>query len=71
MEHYAQYLSQGLIYVAAFFWLLTLLGLYKPWLALWWSDHCPRKKVLKIYGSIALGLSLLIVAIRLIYPINA
>ena len=71
MEHYAQNLSQGLIYLAAFFWVLTLLGLYKPWLALWWSDYCPRKKVLKIYGGIALGLSLLFVALRLLYPIQA
>lgn len=65
MEHYAQNLSQGLVYLAAFFWLLTLLGLYKPYLALWWSDYCPRRKVLKTYGSIALGLSILYLLIRL------
>lgn len=69
MEHYAQNLSKGLIYVAAFFWFLTLLGLYKPYLALWWSDYCPRKKVLKVYGGIALGLSLLVVLLRFLYPL--
>lgn len=71
MEEYAQNLSKGLIYMAVFFWLLTLLGLYKPWLALWWSDYHPRSKVLKIYGGIALGLSLLIIALRLLYPLAA
>jgi hypothetical protein len=66
MENYAYNLSYGLIYLAGFFWLLTLIGLYKPWLALWWSDYCPRKKVLKIYGTIALSLSILFIAIRLV-----
>lgn len=69
MNEYLQNLSLGLLIVAAFFWLLTLFGLYKPWLALWWSDSCPRKKVLKIYGSLAAILSLLYIAIRLTaYP---
>ncbi|WPP48399.1 hypothetical protein [Catalinimonas niigatensis] len=47
-----------------FFWILTLFGLYRPWLALWWSDYCPRIKVLKVYGSIALVLSLLYGVLR-------
>ncbi|MFP4090189.1 MAG: hypothetical protein ACLFUB_19290 [Cyclobacteriaceae bacterium] len=38
---------------------LTLFGLYRPWLALWWSHYCPRIKVLKTYGVAALLLSLL------------
>jgi len=66
MEKYAYNLSYGLIYLAGFFWLLTLVGLYKPWLALWWSDYCPREKVLKIYGTIALSLSILFIAIRVL-----
>jgi hypothetical protein len=42
-----------------FFWGLTLFGLYRPWLALWWTDYCPRIKVLRVYGSISLLLSIL------------
>jgi len=40
-----------------FFWLtclftlLTLIGLYKPWIVFWWSDFSNRKKVLKVYGT--------------------
>ncbi len=29
---------------------LTLFGLYRPWLALWWADEAPRIKVLGTYG---------------------
>ena len=35
---------------------LTLFGLYRPWLALWWLPVTNRKRVLQRYGSIALGL---------------
>ena len=28
-------------------------GLYKPWLMLWWEDTQNRKKVIKVYGTIA------------------
>ncbi|WKN32871.1 hypothetical protein PZB74_05875 [Porifericola rhodea] len=35
-------------------WGLTLFGLYRPWLALWWSDYCPRIKVLETYGVLAI-----------------
>ncbi|MDF9800209.1 hypothetical protein OKW21_005472 [Catalinimonas alkaloidigena] len=45
--------------LTALFFLLTLFGLYRPWLALWWSDYCPRIKVLKVYGSITLALSVI------------
>lgn len=32
------------------FALLTLFGLYRPWLALWWLPVTNRKKVLQTYG---------------------
>jgi hypothetical protein len=40
-------------------WVLTLFGLCRPWVALWWSHYCPRIKVLRTYGSAAMLLSLL------------
>lgn len=36
--------------------LLLLLGLYKPWVVLWWEDYQNRKKVILLYGSIASAL---------------
>lgn len=34
--------------------LLLLIGLYKPWVVLWWEDSQNRKKVILLYGGIAL-----------------
>lgn len=39
------------------FWIfcaLTLFGLYRPWLALWWLSTANRKKVIQIYGTITI-----------------
>ena len=33
---------------------LLLLGFYRPWVVLWWEDIQNRKKVIRVYGSIAL-----------------
>jgi hypothetical protein len=30
------------------------IGLYKPWVMLWWEDTQNRKKVIRLYGAIAL-----------------
>jgi hypothetical protein len=35
---------------------LTLFGLYRPWLALWWLPVSNRKMVLQRYGVVTLGL---------------
>lgn len=33
--------------------LFLLLGLYKPWTMLWWEDTQNRKKVIQVYGTMA------------------
>jgi len=33
--------------------LFLVLGLIKPWMMLWWEDVQNRRKVIKIYGSVA------------------
>ncbi|MFM8913771.1 MAG: hypothetical protein ACKOE6_12780 [Flammeovirgaceae bacterium] len=38
-------------YAASFF---LVLGLFKPWIMLWWEDVQNRMKVIKVYGSIAM-----------------
>ena len=48
-------------YASLFFYLNTavfLLGLYKPWLSLWWLDRQNRKMVIKYYGLPAIVLFL-------------
>jgi len=31
-----------------------VIGLWKPWIMLWWEDTQNRRKVLKVYGTLAL-----------------
>jgi hypothetical protein len=33
--------------------LFLVIGLYKPWVMLWWEDVQNRKKVILIYGFLA------------------
>lgn len=47
--------------VRLFFLLLTttsllflVIGLFRPWTMLWWEDVQNRRKVIKLYGSVAL-----------------
>ena len=39
------------IYLASV--LFLVLGLIKPWMMLWWEDVQNRRKVIKIYGTLA------------------
>lgn len=34
--------------------LFMVMGLFKPWILLWWEDVQNRRKVIKVYGSVAL-----------------
>jgi len=38
---------------------LLVLGLFKPWVVLWWEDRQNRKKVILLYGITAVALWLL------------
>jgi len=59
--------------VRLFFLLLSLAallfmvaGLFKPWLLLWWEDVQNRRKVIKLYGSIALLSYLVFIGLRFV-----
>ncbi|MBX2944470.1 MAG: hypothetical protein KF725_01455 [Cyclobacteriaceae bacterium] len=59
--------------VRLFFLLLSLAallfmvaGLFKPWLLLWWEDVQNRRKVIKLYGSIALLSYLVYLGLRFV-----
>jgi hypothetical protein len=34
--------------------LFLVIGLFKPWVMLWWEDVQNRKKIILVYGSISL-----------------
>ncbi|HRG09612.1 MAG TPA: hypothetical protein PLJ08_13645 [Cyclobacteriaceae bacterium] len=43
-----------LLLIALTSFLFLVIGLFKPWLMLWWEDVQNRKKVIKLYGTTAL-----------------
>jgi len=50
----------GMYYIRQMFLLLSItsilllfFGLIKPWLLLWWEDKQNRRKVIRVYGSVA------------------
>ena len=50
----------GMYYIRQMFFLLSItsvvflfFGLIKPWLLLWWEDTQNRRKVIRVYGSVA------------------
>jgi hypothetical protein len=42
------------LYMSITFAIFLLIGLVKPWIMLWWEDVQNRRKVLKLYGVIAI-----------------
>lgn len=51
-----KFASQIFFFTAIAFLIFLAVGLYKPWIMLWWEDVQNRKKVIRLYGSIALFL---------------
>jgi hypothetical protein len=48
-------------YAVRLFYYLTIaslafiaIGLWRPWVMLWWEDLSNRRKVIKVYGTIAI-----------------
>ena len=33
--------------------ILLVIGLFRPWVVLWWEDLQNRKKVIRVYGTLA------------------
>lgn len=45
----------GLFYYLSLLCLLFIaIGLWRPWVMLWWEDVSNRRKVIQVYGSIAI-----------------
>jgi hypothetical protein len=47
-----QFVQRLSLYVSVTSMLLLLIGLFRPWVTLWWEDVQNRKKVIALYGSI-------------------
>lgn len=48
------FVQRLVLYVCIVSVALLFIGLFKPWMMLWWEDVQNRRKVIKLYGSIAL-----------------
>lgn len=48
------FLQQLFLYLSFTSLGFLLIGLYKPWIMLWWEDVQNRRKVIKVYGLVAL-----------------
>lgn len=42
-----------LLYISVTALIFLLIGLYRPWVMLWWEDVQNRRKVVKLYGGIS------------------
>jgi hypothetical protein len=48
-----KFVQQLFLYMSFTSLLFLLIGLYKPWVMLWWEDVQNRRKVIKVYGIAA------------------
>jgi hypothetical protein len=48
-----EFIRRFFLYVSLLAILFLLIGLFKPWMMLWWEDTQNRKKVITIYGTVA------------------
>ncbi|HYF67099.1 MAG TPA: hypothetical protein VD884_03135 [Ohtaekwangia sp.] len=48
------FLTNLFLYIAITASAFLLMGLFKPWVMLWWEDIQNRRKVIRLYGVIAL-----------------
>lgn len=46
-----EYLQRFFLYLSLIALFCLMMGLFKPWIMLWWEHTQNRKKVIRIYGS--------------------
>jgi hypothetical protein len=49
-----RFAQQVLMFVAITAFVFLVIGLFKPWMMLWWEDIQNRRKVIQLYGTVAL-----------------
>lgn len=53
------FIERFFLYLSLVSFICLIIGLFKPWMMLWWEDRQNRKKILKVYGSATVGAMLL------------
>jgi hypothetical protein len=48
------FINRFFLYITITSIFCLVIGLMKPWIMLWWEDLQNRRKVIRLYGSIAL-----------------
>ena len=48
-----EFIQQLFLYLGFTALIFLLIGLYKPWAMLWWEDVQNRRKVIQVYGLVA------------------
>lgn len=61
-----EFLQQLFLYVSFTAFIFLLIGLYKPWVMLWWEDVQNRRKIFKVYGTVGVVSLLLYFGLNLI-----
>lgn len=59
-----KFLQQLFLYIILVSLAFLVIGLFKPWIVLWWEDIQNRRKVIKVYGLVTLVSGLLYVTFR-------
>jgi hypothetical protein len=59
-----EFVLRLLLYVGITATVFMVIGLFKPWIMLWWEDVQNRRKVIRLYGSIAAVTYLLYLVIK-------
>lgn len=49
-----EFIQRVFLYVSLAAVLCLAIGLFRPWVMLWWEDIQNRKKVIQLYGTVAL-----------------
>lgn len=49
-----EFIQRFFLYVSITAVIFLIIGLFKPWVMLWWEDVQTRKKIIKVYGTAAL-----------------
>jgi hypothetical protein len=47
------FMRQLALYIALTSTFFLVIGLFRPWIMLWWEDVQNRRKVIRLYGTIA------------------
>jgi hypothetical protein len=48
-----EFIQRIFLYVSVTAFLGLIVGLFRPWIMLWWEDTQTRKKIFQLYGTVA------------------